>query len=286
MTRIVDAHVHVWDPHRFHYPWLEATPALNAACLPGDIPRDRDSAGMLFVEADRAAEQGHAEAAWVAEMGDRWPDLLGIVAFAPLEHGPAVAEELAELSAMGKVVGVRRLLQDETADFVTDAALIDGVRSLACTGLSFDACVRHSQLPALVTLRRTAPETTVVLDHLGKPPIRAGWNSTAASEWLRAVEALAAEPLTYVKLSGLAPEAGPGSLSAQAAPFLIAAVEAFGPERAMLASDWPVSQATEHHLTRQAWFDLVHEVLQLDASEIESVDNGAARSAYGLKVHA
>ena len=108
---VIDAHVHVWDPRRFDYPWLSGLPALNAPMLPDDVDRAGGRvSGMVFVQADCAAESSLDEARWVA--GAEWPDS-GIVAAANLHDEAALPGHLDALAEIPGVVGIRHLLQGE-----------------------------------------------------------------------------------------------------------------------------------------------------------------------------
>jgi L-fuconolactonase len=131
------------------------------------------------------------------------PRIRGIVARAALERGPAVRDELDRLASLPLVVGVRRNVQGEPAGFADDPAFVAGVRACADYGFSFDLCVTHDQLDEALRLAHACPEVRVVLDHAGKPPIRAG----ALDPWRAQLRALAALPNTWCKLSGLATEA-------------------------------------------------------------------------------
>ncbi|WP_158590104.1 amidohydrolase family protein [Amnibacterium setariae] len=279
----VDAHVHFWDRSRLTYPWLEeAGDALPARFLPEDLDAlDAVAEAVVFVQADCVPEQGVAEAAWAAELVRARGGRGGVVAFAPVEDAAALPGAVDALRAIDGVVGVRRLLQDEPEDLIRSDALAAGLRGLAAAGLTFDACVRHHQLDALLALRRAAPDAAIVLDHLGKPPVREGWGAPAAKRWHAAIRALAAEPGTTVKLSGLAPEAGPGPVAAQVRPFLEAALEAFGADRCMAGSDFPVSAAPADAPSYGAWFDLVAELAGSPAEQ-DAVLAGTARRVYGL----
>jgi len=248
----VDAHVHFWDRAAFRYDWLEGT-ELPFRFLPEDLDGAPES--LVFVQADCAPEQGLAEAEWAGELVRAQSDAGAVVAFAPVEDRAALPGWIEQLREMPAVVGVRRLLQDEPEALLESAELAAGLRRIGAAGLSFDACVRHGQLPALLTLVRAAPDVDVVLDHLGKPPVRDGWSSPAADRWHASIRALAAGPRTTVKLSGLALEAAPGPLLEQARPFLAATLEAFGPQRCMLGSDFPVSAAPPDAVPYTEWFE-------------------------------
>jgi len=233
MTPLIDSHVHVWDPAVGDYAWLSG--ALDRAYLPDEYRAGAPATtGVIFVEAN--ARDNVAEAEWVAQLP--WPELRGIVAQAPLELGAGVAPVLARLQEVDKVVGIRRQLQDEPLAFFDHPGLLAGLRVLATTGLPFDACVVHGQLPALTRLLSQVPDLPVVLDHLAKPPVADGDDGT----WARDLRALAALPQVRVKLSGIAPEGSPDRpVREQARSWLLTAWEAFGPDRCMLGSDWPVS---------------------------------------------
>jgi L-fuconolactonase len=118
--------------------------------------------------------------------------------------------------------------------------------------------VRWHQLEELASTVELVPALSVVLDHLGKPPVAAGLSSEAGRQWLHALQRLAKLPRVTIKLSGLAPEADPNrDVIEQVVPFLDAALEFFGAERCMYGSDWPVSAATPHRLTNRVWRETV-----------------------------
>jgi L-fuconolactonase len=110
--RVVDAHVHLWDPSRLRYSWLDGTELdrlIDASTLRAASGTVTD---FVVVHADCADTQGLAEVEWLVEQSDQLPGLRGIVAFAPLERGADVRDYLAALRANPSVVGVRRLIQE------------------------------------------------------------------------------------------------------------------------------------------------------------------------------
>jgi hypothetical protein len=148
---IVDAHIHFWDPGVLDYPWLPD--ALRT-------PHVEFTGRAVVVEADARGD----ELSWLESLQPE-----AIVAHAPLEDRP----DLAALAARPLVKGVRRLLQG------TDLfdAVRPGVRELARYGLPFDACITQDQLPKLIALVAGCDETTIVLDHLGKPRALDPWRA-------------------------------------------------------------------------------------------------------------
>jgi L-fuconolactonase len=278
VDRIIDTHVHVWDPSALSYGWLSGD--FDRAYLPVDIPRrPGDDVAMIFVEA--GSDDGLAEAEWVAALD--WPERVGIVAQVDLTQGDTVTGRLEQLAAIEGVVGVRWNLQDDPVEAFESPALLAGLRQVAKRELTFDACVRHHQLPALRNLIAQVPELLVVLDHLGKPDA----SRPPERQWLSDLLSLSGLPNVSLKLSGVPPEADPGRpIAEQAAPVLHAAVDAFGPSRCMLGSDWPVSQATAHRVTPGDWFDLVFSSLGASAYERDQLGWRSATEFYGIPVAA
>lgn len=279
---VIDSHLHLWDPERMTYPWLAGAPVLDRAFTAVDYPGDPRVGEVVVVEADRLSSQAGAEVAWLGEQSRRGVPVRGIVAHAPLEEGAAVSGRLAALRRRAAVVGVRRLLQGEE-DITLGGTLLPGLRAVLEAGLVFDACVTWPQLPALHRVLVEVPELTVVLDHLGKPPVQQGIDSDAGRRWRRSLRALAELPRLRVKLSGLAPESAPGTdLAAAAAPFLGEVLDAVGPARCLLGSDWPVSSLVPEPRPYAEWLDLVLDGSGLDAAGRQSVASRTAIETYAL----
>jgi L-fuconolactonase len=278
-ARLIDSHVHIWDPTALPYTWLEGE--LDRPYLPAEYQAAAPATtGVIFVEAGPAVKTD--EVAWAESLG--WPELLGVVAHAPLEQGGVVAAELAALREAGRTVGIRRLLQDEPLSFFEHPGLLEGLRTLASTGLPFDACIRHHHLPALTALLMKVPELPVVLDHLAKPPVATGDDGT----WERNIRALAALPNVSVKLSGMPPELSDDQLRddqelvSAARPWLEVALDAFGADRAMVGSDWPVSSMLPRQLPPGQWLSIVLDELSASPAEREQLAWRTAARFYGV----
>ena len=273
-TPLIDSHVHIWDPAALDYTWLEGE--LDRAYLPAEYQAGAPATtGVIFVEAGAGSKPG--EVAWAESLG--WQQLLGVVAHAPLESGSEVRGDLEALRAAGRIVGIRRLLQDEQLPFFEQPGLLEGLRTLAAAGLPFDACIRHHQLAALVALLSQVPELPVVLDHLAKPPAADGDDGT----WERNLRRLAALPQVSVKLSGMPPELREDQdVETAARPWLEIALDAFGAERAMVGSDWPVSATAPRRLPPGDWLSLVLDDLGASPTEREDLAWRSASRFYGV----
>lgn len=240
-TPIVDTHVHLWDPSRLRYPWHATAPAMDRPYLLDDY---RQACGplaierMVFLECDCDHAQNRDEVAMITELAAVEPRLEGIVAFAPLENGGAVRDELAALAANPLVKGIRRITQQESdPDFCSRPDFVAGVKLLPAFGLTCDLCIRHHQLPDVIRLVRACGEVGFILDHIGKPDIRAG----GLEPWAAHLRELSSLPNVSCKLSGVVTEADTANWTYDdIRPFMQAALDCFGADRLLYGGDWPV----------------------------------------------
>lgn len=254
---IIDAHVHLYDLGRIAYGWLNGVPKIKRSHLPADFHLARgDVAVEKFVFVEVAADPGlHlAEAEWAAGLAE--PRLAAIVAHAPLERGAAALADLERLAAMPKVRGIRRLIQGASdPGFCLEPEFLANVRLLPGYDFTFDICVKHFALVYGLELARLCPDTTFILDHIGKPDIRHGLRDP----WWGQMRALAKLPNVACKLSGVVTEADHRAWKrSDLAPYVRHALDCFGFDRLMFASDWPVSSLTHDYAV---WVDIVDEVL-------------------------
>lgn len=274
----IDSHVHFWDPGRLDYSWLAGEPDLSRRFTPDDLDTGGVALeGLVFVQADCRAEQAAEEVAWVRSLAEAGTPVLGIVAHAPLETGRACRAVLATYSADPLVVGVRRLVQDEPPGFALGPEFVEAVRLLPDFGLSLDLCVRAHQLGEVTRLVEMCPDVTFVLDHLGKPPV----TGDDLGPWADDLARLAELPHVSCKLSGLASEATPPARTSRVLlPYLEHALDAFGPDRCLFGSDWPVSRPVVDY---RAWHDLVvGACARWGPDGRAQVLSGNARRIYGL----
>ena len=272
--KVVDAHVHLWDPGRLRYIWLDGTELdrlIDASTL---LAASGTVTDFVVVQADCADHQGLAEVGWFVEQSAQLPGLRGIVAFAPLEQGAEARDYLGALRAIPSVVGVRRLIQDERPGFAVAERFLDGVAALGDFELTFDVCVRSSQLDEVIELVRRTPDVQFVLDHVGKPRI-----GEDPSRWRLQIAELAARRNIVCKLSGLMTEIVSGPMGVEAVePFLAHALAEFGPDRCLFGSDWPVMTTAA---TYSEWLDIVISLVPGE-EERRAVLAGTAERVYNL----
>ncbi|RNL85298.1 amidohydrolase family protein [Halostreptopolyspora alba] len=230
---IIDAHLHTWDTAEVGIGWLAA------AGLPPRAPIPDDTGARRYVLVEAAADERWHETEWLLALARRDGRVHGVVAAAALD-GPRTAAELDQLADTAEVVGVRRLLQDGHP--FEPPGLLEGLRILADRAMPFDACVRAHELPALTRLLDRVPELVVVLDHMGKPPVR---DREAMRRWESDLAEVAELPNVYCKLSGLAAECRDDTELDSVTDHVVGrALEVFGAGRCLVGSDRPVSQTS------------------------------------------
>jgi L-fuconolactonase len=252
---IVDSHVHLCDPKRFGYGWTKNAPSLNRQVLPGDLTKAAGPVNIeqfIFVEVDVDSPQHLAEAAWVADLGKSDKRLTGMVAALPLERGKAVEPELEELRQHKILRAIRRLIQTQPdPEFCIRPQFIEGLKLLAPYDLAFDICIFHHQMPNVIEMVRQCPEVRFVLDHIGKPGIKAG----IFDPWRQHLKELAALPNVHCKISGVTTEADHKNWTReQLKPYIAHTIDTFGFDRIMYGGDWHVSELAG---TYPQWVEIV-----------------------------
>jgi L-fuconolactonase len=277
----VDAHHHLWDPARRDYPWMDGSLApIRRPFTPDDLDAAAGPAGFeqtVLVQTVSSVQETE-ELLTVAATSGR---VAGVVGWVDLAD-PGVAGALAALQAAagGALVGIRHQVHDEPdpAWLLRDEVL-RGLAAVAEAGLAYDLLVRERELPAARAAVERLPQLRFVVDHLAKPRVREG----VTEPWAARLAALARHPNVSCKLSGLVTEADWRAWTpAQLVPYVRHALAAFGPERLLFGSDWPVCLLAAGYAQV---VDATAEALDragLDAAGREAVFGGNARRVYGL----
>ncbi|GGV20912.1 amidohydrolase [Streptomyces filipinensis] len=277
----VDAHHHLWDLSVRDQDWIKGPglQPLRRTFTLADLEPEARAAGVdrtVLVQTVTVAEETPEFLALAA--GHEL--IAGVVGWTDLTR-PDVADELArlrELPGGAFLKGIRHQVQGEPdPGWLLREDVRRGLAAVAAAGLVYDLVVLPHQLPACAQAAASLPHLVFALDHLGKPPIAAG----VREPWARDLRALAALPNTVAKLSGLVTEADPASwTTADLRPYTDTALEAFGPDRLMFGSDWPVC-------TPAATYADVHAAAAeltsgLGEAERRAVFGGTATAVYGL----
>ena len=253
---IIDSHIHLLDQKRFGYAWSNGAPALKRDWTPDDLvasAKPFEIEGFVFVEVDVDMPQYLGEADWVDGLARRDGRVLGAVACLPLERGAAIEPEMARIARLKAIRGVRRLIQNQPdPEYVLKPGFLEAIRLLPKYALSFDVCVFHPQLQNTLKMMRQCPEVAFVLDHIGKPGIKAG----LSDPWRKDMREMAALPNVVCKLSGLTTEANHKDWTRdELRPYIDHVIECFGPDRILYGGDWPVSELAGSYLQWLATLD-------------------------------
>lgn len=272
----LDSHQHFWRYSADQYPWMKPEWPIRRDFLPPDLKPMLDAAGLdgsIAVQARQSLEENR----FLLELADHHSLVKGVVGWVDL-RSDRVEEQLAQFAPHPKFVGVRHVVQDEPDDnFMLDEAFQRGIGKLKQFKLTYDILIFPKQLPAAIKLVAKFPEQPFVLDHIAKPPIKAG----ALSPWREQIIELAKHPNVVCKVSGMVTEADwTGWKPSDLKPYVEVVFKTFGPQRLMYGSDWPVCTLAASYA--QA-FSALQEVLgPLSPTDTDEIFSGVARRFYGL----
>lgn len=273
---VIDAHHHLWTAG---YAWL-ADPALEPIrrdYTVDDLLVRLDEAGVDRTVLVEAAREDSAETAEFLAVAARTPRIAGVVGWVdPLD--PGLAATIAahrEREGGAKLVGVRSQIQgDPDPDVLRRPDIQAGLAVIADAGLVFDLVIRTDQLAGAIDAARSLPQARFVLDHLAKPAIAHG----VQPEWAAEIRRLAESENVSAKLSGLVTEADWAAWTPdQLAPVAETALDAFGPDRLLWGSDWPVVELAGGY---RRWLETARSLVPADAHA--AVFGETAVATYGL----
>ena len=274
----IDAHVHIWDLERAEYPWL--TPEIGTLYRSiefGDIEptlAERGIGGAILVQASDEA----ADTRVMLDAAARHPAILGVVAWTPLDAPHQVARDVDGFASQ-PVVGIRNLVHERPAGWVRRPEIVESLGVLAARGLPLDfPTAAHPALADVAWIGEQEPAVTLVIDHLGKPPI--GGDEAERREWRALLAECAQNPRVVAKVSGLYSARGP--LDAwtveQVRPFVDDAIEIFGVDRLMYGGDWPISELAGGYW--RTWDAITGILSALSETERAAVLEATARRVY------
>ena len=273
----IDAHQHLWRYNPAEYAWIDETmEAIRRDFLPNDLVAEMKAAGVdgaVTVQARQTLD----ETRWLLQQADATQEILGVVGWAPIagEEFPGVMEEFADRE---KLKGLRHIIQGERDEnYILREDFNAGIRAIQGSGLVYDILIYERHLPQAIEFVDRHPEQVFVLDHIGKPAIAGGHKDP----WATRICKLGERENVWCKVSGLVTEADwktwtPETLK----PYLDVVVEAFGPERLMAGSDWPVCRVA---VTYARWWNVLREYFAgFSDAERTAVFGGTAAIVYGL----
>lgn len=277
---IIDAHHHLWSFNEADYGWMDdSMKVLKRDYLPADLEKEIKKAGVsgtVVVQARQILE----ETRWLLELAEQNSFIKGVVGWVDL-RSPELQSQLYEFAGFPKLVGVRHVIHDEADDdFMLRPAFVKGIEQLQVFDLTYDLLLFPKHLERAIELVSMFPDQRFVLDHISKPFIKSG----IMQPWKDDIEALAAQPNVWCKISGMVTEASLDSWKYEDfVPYMKVVCEAFGMDRVMLGSDWPVCRlAGEYPEVMNIPLQFMGD---LSDSERNNVNSQNAIDCYQLKTN-
>jgi L-fuconolactonase len=233
----IDSHQHFWIFNSIEYGWIEkGMEILRRDFLPEEFShllRLNGFDGSVVIQ----ARQSLPETKWLLELADKHSFIKGVVGWLDL-CSSELEEQLVYFSSFGKLKGVRHVIHDEPDDdFMLRDNFQHGLSMLEKFGLTFDLLIFPKHLPAAIKLVRQFPGQPFVLDHISKPLIR----ENLLEPWKEHIGLLSVHPNICCKLSGMVTEANWKNWNKETfKQYLDVVFSAFGEDRLMVGSDWPV----------------------------------------------
>jgi L-fuconolactonase len=274
----IDSHQHFWQYNPQRDGWItDEMSVLKRDFLPNDlIPQLRANGvdGSVAVQAD----QSEGETMFLLDLADHYAGILGVVGWVDL-CSYELPDRLAYFSQFPKLVGFRHIVQAEPDDrFLLRPDFMAGISALEQFKFTYDILIYPKQLPAAIEFIERFPKQRFVIDHMAKPLIRTG----TTSPWAEQMRTVAQNPRVYCKVSGLITEADWRHWSeSPIRPYLDVVLEAFGPDRIMFGSDWPVCLLAGTYQTVKSL--IVNYIRDLPAEQQEKILGLNAIRFYGLK---
>ena len=247
----IDAHQHFWTYTPDEYTWIR-TDVLKHNFTPDDLApllADVGFDGTVVVQARSMVK----ETAWLLALTDAHPFIAGVVGWLDVA-GDSLGNDLERFSAHPKFCGVRCGIQvDPGNPNQPSAAFLRCLQTLAAFDKTFDLLIRPHQLTLACAVVEAVPELRFVLDHIANPDI----DGTISPTWDTGIRRLAAHPRVACKVSGMVTRVKANGLTTQPPnhpttffPYLDVIFDAFGPNRLLIGSDWPVcTQAASYQQT-------------------------------------
>jgi len=271
----IDAHQHFWKYNDRNYGWMGADmEKLKRDRLPADLAPLLEKTGIdgtIVVQARQCIE----ETEWLLQLADENPFVRGVVGWVDL-RSPQLELQLEHFCYHPRLRGVRHVVHDEPDDkFMMRDDFIRGIGKLNRYGLTYDLLIFAKHLPVACELVGKFAEQAFVLDHVGKPLIK----DRKIEPWRRDICRLASFQNVSCKLSGMVTEADWHNWKPEDfKPYMDVVLEAFGTDRLMVGSDWPVcTVAAEYEEVMRIASDYVQ---QLSPDEQAAVWAENAKKIY------
>jgi L-fuconolactonase len=273
----VDSHQHFWHYDPIRDSWItDEMAVLKRDFLPADLLPELRVNGIDVCVAVQA-DQSENETRFLLDLAEKDREIAGVVGWVNLLD-EKVEERLGHFSQFRKLRGFRHIVQAEPDDrFLMGKEFLRGVGMLSRFGFTYDILIYARHLPIANQFVQQFPNQKFVLDHIAKPQIKA----RELDGWSRGIRAIAENPNVWCKVSGLVTEADWKHWKPEDfRPYLDVVFAAFGSDRLMFGSDWPVCLLGGNYRTVKA---IVDDYTQsFSAADKEKIFGGNAVRFYGL----
>lgn len=274
---IIDSHHHYWHYNPEEYDWIDdSMKAIRKDFLPETLEKTIQEAGVDGVISVHA-RQSVEETEWLIGLAHQNPFMKGVVGWLPLCQDD-IEVYLIHHSGEEILKGIRHVVQGESdPDFILGKDFNRGISLLKRYSLVYDILIVERQLPNTIKFVDLHPYQPFVLDHIAKPLI--GRNEL--SPWKVNIRELAKRENVSCKISGMVTEADFNHWTPeQLLPYFEVILEAFGPDRLMFGSDWPVCLVGT---TYRSWTNLVRKnISSLSTAEQAKIMGENAVRVYKL----
>jgi L-fuconolactonase len=276
----IDSHQHFWTfaGHETEYVWMTGDYAVLGRDYDPEALRPLLAAAGFGGTIAVQAREMRKETDYLLQLAATYSEIKGVVGWLDLCE-PNIQQELERYADQSKLKGLRMLIHDRPdPDFAISGAHVNGVSKLSKFGLTYDLLLKPPHLPAAIQLVDRLPNQMFVVDHIAKPDIR----NKVMEPWRSLVRDLGRRPNVYCKLSSVITQADwQAWTDADVFPFLDAAYEAFGTDRIMVGSDWPVSTCVTDYVETMGLFERWSK--RLSIAEQDAFMGGNCARFYGIE---
>lgn len=274
----IDAHQHFWQYHPEKHSWIrDDMQRIRRDFLPADLQPLLARAGIdacVAVQADQSEEETH----FLLKLAAENEFIKGVVGWVDL-RSPTLISRLEYYAQQAKLCGFRHIVQGEAdTNFLLRENFRAGIRQLERFGFSYDILVYPHQLGAVLEFVRHFPNQRLIIDHIAKPYIKDGY----FDGWANQMKAIAQYENVYCKISGMVTEADWTNWQYDDfVPYLDLVFLAFGTNRIVYGSDWPVCLLASEYAEMKGIIDQY--IGGLSANEKKQIMGENAIQFYNLK---
>ena len=274
---VIDSHQHFWIYETEKHAWIDdEMKVIRKNFLPEDLKivyKENNIDGCVAVQADQTL----AETDFLLDLAKKNDFIKGIVGWVDL-RADNIEEVLKQYSAFPKLKGFRHVVQGEADhNFMLRPDFLNGITALEKHNFTYDILIFPHQLGAALELVRRFPNQKFVIDHIAKPYIKYGFYDG----WTSLMKAISEYPNVYCKLSGMTTEADYNNwTSEQIEPYMQLVLEAFGANRILFGSDWPVCLVAGNYTKTKEL--VTNFIAKLNSEEQAAIMGGNAIEFYNL----